>query len=418
MTARPARQGVGAAWRLARFRWFWGGQTLSMVGDQVSAIAIPILAVVVLEASVAQMGLLAMASKLPILLIGLIVGVWVDRVRRRRLMIMTDLVRAAVLLTIPLAAAAGLLSLPLLAVVAFVVAALGVVFQISATAFLRTLLPADRLIDGNARLTQSAALARIGGPGLGGALVQALTAPVAIMIDIVTYLISAVALARTRVEEPVVRRIARRAVWREAYDGCRVIWRSPILRASAATAATYNLFHSAVLAVEVIFLSRHLGLSALEIGIILGAVGPGALLGATLAIRIGGRWGIGPVMIAGIVLAGAANLALPLAYGPPLVIFAVIVVASFGSGFGQPLYNINQSAVRQALVGIEWQGRVTATMSVVAGGAAPLGALLGGLLASQVGIRPLLIMAALGTIGAAGWLVGSPVRRLRALPTC
>jgi MFS family permease len=409
MVAQPA-------WRLPRFRWLWGGQTLSMFGDQVSAIAIPILAVVVLGASAAEMGLLTAASRMPIVLLGLVVGVWVDRVRRRRLMIITDLARAAVLLAIPLATAAGLLGLPLLYVVAFLVAALGVVFQISATAFLRTLLPADRLVDGNARLTQSRALAQVCGPGLGGALVQAVTAPVAIMIDVASYLISALALVRIRGDEPVVRPVARRAVWREAYDGCRVIGRSPILRASAASAATYNLFHSAVLAVEVIFLSRHLGLSALEIGIVLGAVGPGALLGSALAVRIAGRWGIGPVMITGIVLAGTANLALPLASGPPLVILAVVVVASFGSGFGQPLYNINQSAVRQAVVGIELQGRVTATMSVLAGGAAPLGALLGGVLATQFGIRPLLIIAALGTIGAAGWLLASPIRRLRELP--
>ncbi|WP_152361464.1 MFS transporter [Microlunatus speluncae] len=406
----------GSAWRLSRFRLFWGGQTLSGLGDQVSAIAVPILAVVLLEASATQMGLLGAASRLPIVLFGLAVGVWVDRVRRRRLMIMTDLARAGVLLMIPLAAAAGLLGLPLLYGVAFIVATLGVVFQISASAFLRTLLPAARLIDGNARLTQSRALTQISGPGLGGALVQAVTAPVAIMIDIASYLLSALALTRIRVEEPAVRPGARRAVWREVYEGCRVIWRSPILRASAASAGTYNLFHSAVLAVEVIFLARDLGLSAVQLGIVLGAVGPGALVGATLAVRAGGRWGIGPVMIAGLALAGLANLALPLAAGPPSVIFVVIVVASFGSGFGQPFYNVNQGAVRQALVGVGLQGRVTATMSVVAGGAAPLGALLGGLLADRLGVRPLLIIAALGTIGAAAWLLASPVRRLRELP--
>ena len=408
---------AGAAWGLPRFRRFWAGQTLSLFGDQVSAIAIPILAVVVLQASATELGLLTAASRVPIVLIGLFVGVWVDRVRRRRLMIMTDLARAAVLLAIPVAAAAGLLAMPLLLLVAFLVSALGVVFQISASAFLRTLLPADRLIDGNARLTQSGALGRIAGPGLGGALVQAVTAPIAILIDVASYLVSAILLVRTRVGEAASPRENRRAVWREALDGWLVIWRSPILRASAATAGTYNLFHSAVLAVEVIFLVRDLGRSALEIGIVLGAVGPGALLGSTVAVRIGRRWGIGPVMIAGIVLAGAANLALPLASGPRLVIFVVIVVASFGSGFGQPLYNINQGAVRQALVGAELQGRVMATMSVLAGGAAPLGALLGGLLADQLGIRPLLIIAALGTVGAAGWLICSPIRRLRELPT-
>lgn len=406
-----------SAWRAPGFRRFWAGQSLSLFGSQVSAIAIPILAVVVLEASATQMGLLTAMSKVPTVAFGMIIGVWVDRVRRRRLMIMTDLARAGVLLAIPLAVAIGAMSMPVLYLVALLGATLGVVFHTSGSAYLRVLLPADRLVDGNARLTQARALAQICGPGLGGALVQAVTAPIAIMIDVVSYLISAVAVATTRVEEaPVVRSFSLRLVWREALDGIRVIWRSPLLRASAASAATYNCFHSAILAVEVIYLSRDLGMSAMVIGIILGAVGPGALIGSALAVRIGRKWGIGPTLITGLAMAGIANLVLPLAFGPRYVVLALVVAASFGSGLGQPLYNINQSALRQALVSVDLQGRVTATMSVFVGGAAPLGALLGGAAATGIGTRQLLIVAAFGTVAAVGWLVCSPIRRLIVLP--
>ncbi|MFC7624703.1 MFS transporter [Microlunatus sp. GCM10028923] len=405
-----------SAWRVPAFRRFWAGQSLSFLGDQVSAVAIPLLAVVLLDATASQLGLLTAAAKVPVVAIGLLVGVWVDRVRRRRLMIMADLARAGLLLTIPVAVAAGVASMPVLTVIAVLTASFAVIGQIAGSAFLRSVLPSGRLVDGNARLTQSAALARICGPGAAGVLVQAVTAPVAILADVVSYLVSAVVLARTRVEEAAVPAPADRRLGRELRQGIAVIVRNPLLRASAAAAATYNGCLSAILAVEVLYLSRDLGLSPAVIGLVLGAIGPGALLGSALAARIAGRYGIGPTMIIGFAVAGTANLALPLAFGPEPVTIGMIMIASFGSGLGQPLYNVNQSALRQAIVPPELQGRATATLSVLVGCAAPLGAFLGGLVATAIGTRALLIMAAAGTVLACLWLVCSPVRQLIDLP--
>ncbi|GAB3755645.1 MFS transporter [Microlunatus parietis] len=405
-----------SAWREPAFRRFWVGQSLSYVGDQVSAVALPLVAVVVLEATATQLGVLTGLAKLPVVVFGLLIGVWVDRVRRRRLMIMADLARAALLLTIPLAVAAGVASMPLLIVVAVLVASFAVIGQVAGSAFLRSVLPSGRLVDGNARLTQSAALARICGPGLAGVLVQAVTAPVAILVDVISYLASATALATARVEESSIPPPVGRHLGRELREGIAVILRDPLLRASAAAGATYNGCLSAILAVEVLYLSRDLGLPPVAIGLVLAAIGPGALLGSALAARIARRYGIGPTMIIGFAVAGAANLVLPLAFGPQPVMIGMIMVASFGSGLGQPLYNVNQSALRQAIVRPELQGRATATLSVLVGCAAPLGALLGGLIATATGTRTLLIMAALGTVLAGLWLVCSPVRRLIDLP--
>lgn len=406
----------GSAWRVPAFRRLWAGQSLSFVGDQISGVAIPLLAVLLLDATASQLGLLTGLARVPVVAIGLLVGVWVDRVRRRRLMIMADLTRAGLLLAVPVAVAAGLASMPLLTVVAVLVASFAVVGQIAGSAFLRTVLPAERLVDGNARLTQSAALARSCGPGAAGALVQAVSAPVAILADVISYLASAVALGMIKVDEGPVSRPGARHLGRELRDGIAVILRNPLLRASAAAAATYNGCLSAILAVQVLYLSRDLGLPPAAIGLVLGAIGPGALIGSALAARLARRYGIGPTMITGFAIAGAANLALPLTFGPQPVLVVVIMVASFGSGLGQPLYNVNQSALRQAIVRPELQGRATATLSVLVGGVAPLGALLGGLAADTIGIRPLLIMAAAGTVLASVWLICSPVRTLIELP--
>jgi predicted MFS family arabinose efflux permease len=188
------------------------------------------------------------------------------------------------------------------------------------------------------------------------------------------------------------------------------VWREPLLRASALSAGTYSLFNAAILALQVLFLTRELVLSPAQVGLVLAAAGPGALLGATLAVRTSRRLGLGPTMIAGLAVAGLGNLALPLA---PV---ALIVIAIFVNAAAQPLYNISQSSLRQALVPPSLQGRVTATMTVIAGGAAPLGALAGGVVADGVGVRSALVAAAIGTVLSCLWAFASPIRRLRDVP--
>jgi predicted MFS family arabinose efflux permease len=247
--------------------------------------------------------------------------------------------------------------------------------------------------------------------------VQAITAPVAILLDAASFLASAVLVGRITTREP--RPIAgprRTGTARAVAGGMLFVWRNPLLRASAAAAGTYTFFSTAILALQVLYLSRNLEMSPAEIGILLGAAGPGGLIGAALAVRASTRWGLGPTMIGGLVVSATANLALPLASGPHRLVVAALAGAMFINGFGQPFYNINQSSLRQAIVPASMQGRVTATMTVLAGCAAPIGGIAGGLLGEDIGVRATLLAAALGTALACLWPLCSPLRSLATVP--
>lgn len=404
-------------WRRPDFLKFWAGQTISLAGDQISVLAFRLVAIVTLGAGAAQVGLLATAGSAPLLLVGLFAGVLADRVRRRPLLIAADLARAAVLGSIPLAAALGLLTMPYLYAVAFLSGALGVCFNAAYGAYLPTLVPRAALVEGNSKLTMTRSVAQIAGPGLAGALVQLLTAPVALLLDAASYLGSALCLGLIRAPEPAPPSPpVRRGLWRDIREGLRLVAARPLLRASAGSAATYNFFNSALNALSLLYLVRALGLSPAAIGLILAAAGPGSLLGAALAVRAARRVGLGPAMIGGLALAGGANLALPLAGGPPSLVVPALVAAGFLNGFGQPLYNINQVSLRQAVTPDAMQGRVGATMQFLAGAGAPLGAALGGLLGAALGVRAALAIAALGTLLACLWPLSSPVRTLREPP--
>jgi predicted MFS family arabinose efflux permease len=247
--------------------------------------------------------------------------------------------------------------------------------------------------------------------------VQGITAPVAILLDAASFLASAVLVGRITKNEQVPIPGARRTRTERAIaDGMSFVWQNPLLRASAAAAGTYTFFSTAIVALQVLYLSRNLEMSPAEIGIVLGAAGPGGLLGAALAVRASTHWGLGPTMIGGLVVSAAANLALPLVSGPPLLVVAALAGAMFLNGCGQPFYNINQSSLRQAIVPVFMQGRVTATMTVLAGCAAPIGGIAGGLLGEGVGVRATLLTAALGTTLACIWPLCSPLRCLLTVP--
>ncbi len=393
------------------FRRYWLGQLVSLFGDQVSRIGIPLIAVTTLHASAIQIGLLNSAGSISLLAFGLITGAWVDRVQRRRLLTGCDLARAGVIAVIPCAAAVGVLNIPLLIATIFVLGSLSVVFGTAAVAFLPGLVP-DDLIEANARLMQSNAVAQVAGPGIGGVVVGLVTAPFAVAVDAISFLASAACLSIVDVNEPRVAHPEHQPVWRAIGQGLAFVYRNSLLRPSAGCAGTYNLFNAAIVALQVLFLSRTLGLRPAELGLVLGAIGPGALLGATTAVYIGRRLGMGRTMIGGLILAGAANCVFASANGSILV----LMTAMFANGLGQPLYNINQASLRQAVVPRHLQGRVTATLYVLAGGTAPVGAVAAGAGASLFGVRAILVVAAFGTMLSALWLLLSPVRRLRSLP--
>lgn len=394
----------------SEFRLYWTGQSVSALGDQITRIGIPLIAVATLHASATEVGILSSAGSTSLLVVGLFAGALVDRFDRRRLLMGCDLGRAACIAVISGAAVLGMLSIPLLIGISFVVGALSVIFGTALVAFLPSLIPSDQLVAGNARLTQTNAVAQIAGPGVGGFLIGVLTAPVAIVLDSISYVISAMCIFRIGSDRAAPAQRPEN-MWRAIKGGLAFVCRHPLLRPSAGCAGTYNLFNAAIVALQVLYLSRRLGMSASTIGIVLGAIGPGALLGATLAVRVAARFGIGRTMIGGLILAGAANLAFATNTATLPVVAAMVC-----NGLGQPLYNINQASLRQAVVPPDMRGRVTATLSVLAGGAAPIGALAAGTCAGLLGIRTTLVAAAVGTALSSLWLLFSPIRPMVGLP--
>ena len=406
-----------ALWRDPQFLKYWTASAISDVGSQVTALALPLIGALTLAATPWQMGLLNAASSAPILLIGLVAGVWVDRLQRRPVLIAADVGRAILLWTIPLASMAGVLTIELLCTVALLVGALSVFFDVAHLAILPVLVERERLVDGNAKLEVTAAAAQVVGPGVGGALVGALGAPFAVLLDALSFLVSGWLITRTRVTEPApAPRIERSSLPNEIREGFRVVWGEPLLRALIAAAATMNFFGRMFLAVYVLYMTRDLGLGPLGVGLVLATGGVGSLAGAVVAGPTTRRFGPGPMLIWSQLAFGVTGLLVPLAVLVPRVALAMVVAAEFSQWMAVIVYYVNAVSVRQAITPDRLQGRVNATMRFCAGGAMPVGALVGGALGGVIGLPWTLVLAELGTLLGFVWLLLSPVRRLRALP--
>ena len=413
--SRP-RAGEGSLWRDAGFRNLWGAQAVSLLGSQVTALALPLTAALALEATPAQMGLLGAAGAAPALLLGLFVGVWVDRRRRRPILIAADLGRAALLLLIPAAALLGALRIELLYGVALLSGALTLLFEVAYRAFVPALLARERLLDANGKLELSRSAAEIGGPGLAGGLIGLAGAPLAIAADALSFLVSGLLLARLRAPEPAPASRQHQSVRAEIGEGLRVVAGSPPLRVLAGCAGVAVLFSSLMEAVFVLYLTRQLGLAPGLVGLIFASGNLGFLAGALLGERAARRIGVGPAIAGGLLLTGLGDLLGPLAGGPPPAVVALLLAAQFLFGCGLTIFNINQVSLRQALTPDRLQGRVSATFSLVLWSGAPVGALVGGALGELIGLRGALLLAAAGEVGAALWLWRSPLRTLREAP--
>lgn len=398
------------------FAPFWLGETVSLFGSQVTTLALPLTAALTLQANAAQMGLLSAAQSLPAVLFGLFVGIWVDRVRRRPLLIAANLARALLIGSIPMAALLGLLGLPQLYAVAFFSGIGTTVFVVAYPAFLPSLLPTDRLIEANSKLRGSSAVAEIAGPGLGGLLVQLLTAPFALAVDALSFLISIGCMLRIRAPEGAPPGAAL-DVRGEIAAGMRRVWRDPLLRPATLATAVGALFSTMGGAVYVLYATRELGIGPAALGGIVAAGGPTALVGAILSGRIVGRFGAGPALVAAELLSGGMALLVPLAGGPVLLSVGLLVLARAGGGLAGAVNDIILYTLTQTLSPSAVRGRVNATVRVAAYGAMAAGALMGGFLGQVIGLRPALGVAATGLVGVAFWLRWSPLAALRALPS-
>ena len=406
------------------FRLFWAAQTVSQFGDRVSELALPLLAVTLLHASAGQIGLLTAAIWVPYLG-SFLIGSWVDRFgRQRRVLVGADLARATLLLSLPIAWGFGVLTLPQVFVVALLNGLGAVYFTTAAPAVFVTLVPREAYLSANSRLSTTRSASFIAGPALGGALVQALTAPIAVLADALSFLVSATLIARLRptaarerFSSPIIvdEESDNPTAGRRALEGLRFLAGHPYLRLSLAGTATLNFFSLIGSTLLVLFANRTLGLSAGLIGLALGVGAAGGLLGALIAPRLGRRFGIGPVLIAGAAVYPAGFAVAAVAGGPPTVTAAVLALSEFVGGLGVMLFDINANAVQTTLVPDRMRSRVTGAFSTVNYGVRPLGALVGGGLGATIGLRPTLLVAAVGGAASVLWFWFSPARRVRTL---
>ncbi|MBA2453793.1 MAG: MFS transporter [Chloroflexia bacterium] len=404
-------------WLHPDFRKLWAGHTIAQVGQQITVLAVPLTAILLLDANAIQMGILAASLNLPALVVGLFVGAWVDRLQRRPLLIAADIGRAILLMSIPAAALLDLLTIEHLYVTAFLVGFLTLVFDVAYRSYLPSLVSRERLIEGNSKLELSRSAAEIGGPGLAGALIQVATAPFAILVHAVSLLFSALFLGAIDASEAAApARDPERRLWRDIADGLRLVFGHPMLRAIAGCAGTIGFFNAILETVLILYIVQELGLSPGVIGLIFAAGNVGFLLGALIPGRLTGWIGLGPALGLGLLVVGVGDLLVPLAAGPNVVVLIMLAIAQFLFGAGYLVFNINQVSLRQALTPDHLQGRMNATMSFMLYGVVPAGAILGGVLGTTVGLRPTLFLAALGEILAILWLILSPVWSLREHP--
>jgi MFS family permease len=397
------------------FRTFFAGQSVSLLGDQITLIALPLVAVLVLDASPAQMGYLAAAALLPNLLFSLHAGAWVDRRgRRRQTMIAADLARAALLLSVPVAYWLDVLTFAQLYVVGFLTGLASVFFFVSYTTLFVSLVPRERYVEANSLLNGSRAASFVAGVSLGGLLVQILTAPAALVADSASFVYSALALSRIRPVEPPTE-VAERG---HLVAGLRYVFGSPTMRSALGATATINFFNFLFFALFVLYATRYLHVKPGLLGVVLGAGAVGSLIGAVLTGRIIRRVGVGPAFMIGCVLFPAPLLLVPLAGGdqPRWVVLGCLFLAEFGSGFGVMMLDISAGAISAALVPDRLRARVSGSYNVVNYGVRPVGAFLGGVLGSAIGVRETLWIAAIGALAGVVWLLPSPIPALKELP--
>ncbi len=400
-----AQLSSSSLWHNRDFRKLWTAQTISTIGAKVSFLALPLTAVLVLDATPAQMGYLSAAGALPGLL-GLFAGVWVDRTQRRGLLILADVGRGLLLLLIPLAAWLGALQITLLYAILFLTGTFDLLFGAAYHAYLPALVARPQLVAANSKLEISRSAAEIAGPTLGGWLIQLLSAPLAILADAGPFFLSALALSTIRQpeaapttsdkDEPLLRQLG---------AGLRLLRANRILLVITISTGIATFFNAALEAVYLLYMTRVLGLSSGLIGLIFGAGSVGFLVGALLPDWLAKRIGLGPMLIAGMMILAISDFVLPLAAGAQTLVVALLIGAQVSFGLGLTLYNVGQVSLRQSITPDHLLGRMNATLDFAVAGLIPLGALLGGFAGEWIGLRGTLLVAAGGELLAVVWLV-------------
>ncbi|MEO3743267.1 MFS transporter [Plantactinospora sp. B5E13] len=400
------------------FRRYWSAQTVSLFGDQISVLALPLLAVLGAGAGPAEMGYLTAATLLPNLLFSLIAGAWLDRYpNKRRVMILADLGRAVLLAAVPIAYLFGIFSLGQLYLVAFLSGTLAVLFEVAHSALFVSLVPRKDYVDANALVNGSRAMSFVAGPSVGGLLVQVLGAPVALLADALSYLLSALFLGRLPRTAPApAGPAAETSRGLGLAAGLQFVARSRILRATVLGTTTLNLFNYMFAALFVLYASSELGISPGLLGLVVGTGSLGALLGAVVTSRLVRLFGLGRTVVLGFILFPAPLILVPLADGPTPLLLSALVAAEFLSGLGVMVLDITVGSMQTATIPETLLARVTGVKRTINYGIRPLGALLGGALGTALGVRPTLWIATVGALAGVLWVLPSPIPKLRDLP--
>jgi MFS family permease len=392
------------------FRLLWASDTISQFGTFVAQTVLPLLAVTALAATPFEMGVLTAAETAAFLLIGLPAGAWVDRMRRRPLMLRADVVRAVLMLSIPVAWWAGVLTLAQMVVVALFVGVCTVFFDVSYQSYLPTLVGREQLLEGNAKLQASQSVAQVSGPALGGGLAQLAGVANAASSIGLGFVASALFLLRIKKVEPRPERVADRRLWPEIAEGLRFVFGNKIIRAIALTGTTAGFFLMMETATLVIFMARDLGLTSAQVGLVLSVGGVGGALGAATANWWYRTIGNARAIWVSVLAIGPFELLIPLAR-PGWTIW-LSVLGLLGVGYGVIVHNIAQVSFRQSICPDRLLGRMNASMRFLIWGAFPLGSLAGGVLGELIGVRGTLWVAASGLALSGLWVVLSPLRRM------
>ncbi len=404
----------GELWHHDDFLRLWGAQTISQFGSQISIIALPLVAIVALEATPFQVAALGAVEMLPFLLVALPAGVWVDRLPRKPILVVADFGRAAALAAIPIAFAFDSLAMGQLYVVGFVVGVCTVFFDVAYQSYLPSLVTRPQLVEGNSKLEVSRSVGQLGGPGVGGLLVAAITAPYALLADAVSFVLSGLLVARIRRPEERDAPTEQPSMRRELAAGLRYILGDPRWRAIATYVAFSNFFFSIAFSIFLVYAVRELEWSAALIGLVFALGNIGALVGAVTAARVSARIGIGRTLVASGALTGLPALAIPAA--PQELAAPIVVAAEMLIGFGVILYNVTAISLMQALTPKQLLGRMNASRRWLVWGTIPLGNLAGGGLATAIGLRPTIFVGALAASLCFVFLLARPLRTIERLP--
>ncbi|HET7080999.1 MAG TPA: MFS transporter [Chloroflexia bacterium] len=401
-------------WRQRDFVNLWLGRTISEFGSRITREGLPLTAALLLGATPAQMGILAAMGAAPVLLVGLLAGVWVDRRRRRPILIAADVGRAALLLSIPLAFMLGRLTIEQLYVVAALTGVLTVFFDVADQSFLPSLVSREHLVEGNSKLEASGAMAEIGGPALAGVLVQTITGPIAILLDACSFLVSAATvIAIRKPEPPPAPRAPQASFWYEAAGGLRFIARQPMLRAIAGFESIGSFFGGFYAALYTLYTVSVVGVSPAMLGVLVAGGGIGGLLGTLITGPVTRRLGRGATMVATAVLGALLSFNTALAAGPPLIVGVALLLSAqvIGDCF-DTVFFINAVSLRQQITPDPLLGRMNAGMRFLTGGVHPFGILLGGALGGLIGMQNAFWIAGAGGVLAAAWIIRSPIRQI------